>query len=224
MWYFLRIRRRRFAGAERGSRPSQSSLHPFCLRVRAAEHAPRGPCRLLERRQGLAEIVECGTVVPAERLRVCPSYNAERRRLSNTNTSRRLAWRRAKKKKKSTPRRPRRTHKPTLQPTHRPTTAIYREQSPPPSSYYQLSTVSVHISTYLGTYLGIRAARRVDKNGSYPRAPRRAVPPRRRYTREHDGRRGSVARPRRAGDGDAVPRSLNGVLLIRGKAPHKAVG
>ncbi len=61
----------------------------------------------------------------------CPSYNAERRRLASPSTnatSRRLAWRRAKKKKKSRTVRPRRTHKPTLQPTHRPTTAIYREE------------------------------------------------------------------------------------------------
>ena len=43
-------------------------------RVRAAEHAPRDPCRLLERRHGLAEIVERGAgVLVAERLRVSQS-------------------------------------------------------------------------------------------------------------------------------------------------------
>ena len=31
-----------------------------CERVRAAEHAPRDPSRVLERRHGLAEIVERG--------------------------------------------------------------------------------------------------------------------------------------------------------------------
>ena len=37
-------------------------------RVRAAEHAPRGPFRVLERRHGLAEIVERGgRVVSVER-------------------------------------------------------------------------------------------------------------------------------------------------------------
>jgi hypothetical protein len=38
--------------------------------VRATEHAPRGPFSVLERRHGLAEIVERGTDVQAERLRV----------------------------------------------------------------------------------------------------------------------------------------------------------
>jgi hypothetical protein len=39
-------------------------------RVRAAEHAPRDPFRVLERRLGLVEIVERGVVVQVERLRV----------------------------------------------------------------------------------------------------------------------------------------------------------
>ena len=38
-------------------------------RVLATKHAPRGPFRLLERRHGLAEIVERGAVVSVERLR-----------------------------------------------------------------------------------------------------------------------------------------------------------
>jgi hypothetical protein len=51
-------RRRRFAGAERGSRVSQGSFHLQNGRVRAAEHAPRDPFRLLERRHGLAGFVD----------------------------------------------------------------------------------------------------------------------------------------------------------------------
>ena len=38
--------------------------------MRATEHAPRGPFRLLECRYGLADIVECGGGVAADRLRV----------------------------------------------------------------------------------------------------------------------------------------------------------
>ena len=41
-------------------------------RVRAAEHAPRNPFRVLERRHGLAEVVERGAVVLHERPRVVP--------------------------------------------------------------------------------------------------------------------------------------------------------
>ena len=51
-------------------RGSQIVLNPFCERVRAAEHAPRGPFRVLERHHGLAEIVERGAVVVVERQRV----------------------------------------------------------------------------------------------------------------------------------------------------------
>jgi hypothetical protein len=42
------------------SRVAQIALNIHCDRVRAAEHAPRGPYRILERRQGLADIVERG--------------------------------------------------------------------------------------------------------------------------------------------------------------------
>ena len=63
-----RWRRRRFAGAERGSRVSQSSFNLQCGRVRASEHAPRDPFRVLERRHALAEIVECGAIVREDRL------------------------------------------------------------------------------------------------------------------------------------------------------------
>ena len=55
---FLRTRRRRLAGAEHGSRASQGILDPRCVGVRAAEHAPRDPFCVLERRHGLAEIVK----------------------------------------------------------------------------------------------------------------------------------------------------------------------
>ena len=70
----LRIARRRLAGAERGSRVSQAALDTPCERVRATEHAPRGPFHVLERRHGLAEIVERGAGVPVERLRVTPPH------------------------------------------------------------------------------------------------------------------------------------------------------
>ena len=59
-----------FAGAERGARVSQVALNCTCERVLATEHAPRGPFRVLERRDGLAEIVERGGRVLAERHRV----------------------------------------------------------------------------------------------------------------------------------------------------------
>ena len=54
----LRFPRLRFAGAERGSRDSQGPLHIHDDRVRATKHAPRDPFSVLERRHGLAEIVE----------------------------------------------------------------------------------------------------------------------------------------------------------------------
>ena len=43
---------------ERGTRVSQAALNRRGDRVRATEHAPRGPFYLLERRHGLAEIIE----------------------------------------------------------------------------------------------------------------------------------------------------------------------
>ena len=62
--------RRHFAGAERGSRLAQIPLNLHCERVHATENAPRDPFSVLERRHGLAEIVErCGEVV-TERYRV----------------------------------------------------------------------------------------------------------------------------------------------------------
>ena len=68
-------RRRRFAGAERGSRVLQGLLSHLCGRVRAAEHAPHDPFRVLERRHGLAEIVERGAVVLVERSRGRTDYS-----------------------------------------------------------------------------------------------------------------------------------------------------
>ncbi len=47
-------------GTERGSRLAQGLLDVLCAWVRAAKHAPRDPSRVLERRHGLAEIVELG--------------------------------------------------------------------------------------------------------------------------------------------------------------------
>ena len=67
---YLRGLRRRLAGAERDSCVSQLILDPRCGRVRATEHAPRGPSYLLERRHAFAEIVERGAGVLAERHRV----------------------------------------------------------------------------------------------------------------------------------------------------------
>ena len=51
------------AGAEGGSCVSQIDCNAPRERVRAPEHAPRDPVRVLERRRGLAQIVECGAGV-----------------------------------------------------------------------------------------------------------------------------------------------------------------
>jgi len=68
----LRLERRDFClelgvrvngGCERRSRVSQGALNPRCERVLAAEHAPRNPYRVIERRHGLAEIIECGAFI-----------------------------------------------------------------------------------------------------------------------------------------------------------------
>ena len=57
------LRLPQFAGEEHSPRVSQTVLNIRCERMRAAEHAPRGPLRVLEGRNGLAEIVERGAVV-----------------------------------------------------------------------------------------------------------------------------------------------------------------
>ena len=56
--------------SERKSRYFGGVLNIFCERVRASEHSPRGPCRILQRRHGLVEIVESGVGVHVERPRV----------------------------------------------------------------------------------------------------------------------------------------------------------
>ena len=53
---------------ERFLRLSQATLNSHHERMRAAEYAPRGRFRLLERRHGLAEMVERGAVGSVERL------------------------------------------------------------------------------------------------------------------------------------------------------------
>ena len=68
--YDIRYLRSPRAG-ERSSRVSQMEINPSCHRVYATEHAPSGPFRLLQRRHGLAEIVERGSVVLVE----CTSVN-----------------------------------------------------------------------------------------------------------------------------------------------------
>ena len=57
-------------------------------RVRAAEHAPRDPLRVLERRHGLAEIVERGASVWVERRRVKPPQLERESMLCSENTVR----------------------------------------------------------------------------------------------------------------------------------------
>ena len=75
---YLRAPRRLFAGKERSLheilRASQGITDgPLYERVLATEHTPSGPFCLLERGHGLAEIVERGAAIAAERRRVrCP--------------------------------------------------------------------------------------------------------------------------------------------------------
>tara|TARA_B100001769_G_scaffold255634_1_gene232293 strand:+ start:194 stop:466 length:273 start_codon:yes stop_codon:yes gene_type:complete len=53
---------------------SQEMFNLLYERVRATEHAPRGPFRVLERRHGLAAIVERGGGVLVERPRVIEAH------------------------------------------------------------------------------------------------------------------------------------------------------
>ena len=53
---------------------SQIVLNPNCVWVRAAEHAPRDAFRVLERRHGLAEVVERGTRVREEHISINRSH------------------------------------------------------------------------------------------------------------------------------------------------------
>ena len=52
----------------------QIAFKPSCERVRSTEHAPRDRFYLLERRHGLADIVERGAFVIVERRRVALQY------------------------------------------------------------------------------------------------------------------------------------------------------
>ena len=63
-----------FAGAERRLHDFQTILNCKGEGVLATKHAPRGQCRLLEHRHGLAEIVERGAGVLVECLRVNPPH------------------------------------------------------------------------------------------------------------------------------------------------------
>ena len=67
----------RLAGAEL-ARVSQAALNIHCEGMRATKHAPRGPFNLLERRHGLAAIVERGVGVKVERMRVKPKRKRPR--------------------------------------------------------------------------------------------------------------------------------------------------
>ena len=83
---FLPPSGRRLAGAERLLRVSQEILNHRRDRVRAAEHTSRDPCRVLERRHCLAEIVERGSIVVVERSRVIQSH-LERESIINTKNA-----------------------------------------------------------------------------------------------------------------------------------------
>ena len=61
-----------FAGAEAFVQVAPGSVNVHCEWVFAAKDAPGGPYRFLERRNGLATIVERGTSDIAERRRVNP--------------------------------------------------------------------------------------------------------------------------------------------------------
>ena len=85
---YLRTTRRRFAGAERGTRISQMRLNVHCDRMRAPKDAIRDPSNFLERRHGLAEIVERGAGVFVERQPVSPPDLERESILISENASR----------------------------------------------------------------------------------------------------------------------------------------
>ena len=78
------IRRRRLAGAERGSRFSQVALNPLCDWVCATEHAPRSPFHVLERCHGLAPAFQRVLDMSAHKYtalcRVCERLQADKAR------------------------------------------------------------------------------------------------------------------------------------------------
>ena len=82
------LRRRRLAGAERISRGSQVVPNCQYIRVRAAKDAPPDRFRVLERCHDLAEIVERGAGVSAERLGVFPAYPERESMLFSESASR----------------------------------------------------------------------------------------------------------------------------------------
>ena len=53
----------------------QGGLNVHCERVRSTEHAPRDPFSVLERRHGLAEIVERGAVGFVKQHTLSPTSN-----------------------------------------------------------------------------------------------------------------------------------------------------
>jgi hypothetical protein len=81
-----RRRRLRLALAEHGLRFFQLGLDFCCDWMRTAENAPRGLFRVLKRRHGLTEIVDCGAVVEdvlasgLSRVAVEPAPKRRRRR------------------------------------------------------------------------------------------------------------------------------------------------
>ena len=79
-------RTRRARRATSARRPSIGKPRRVsCACVRAAHHAPRGPFDLLERRHGLAVIVERGAGVFVECLRVNPSHSERERMILAEN-------------------------------------------------------------------------------------------------------------------------------------------
>ena len=85
---FQRLAEVAFSRGEYGSRLSQAFLHVHCERVRASEHAPRDPLPLLERRHGLAEVVECRAVVLVNFLRIIHLHRERDRIISSKNAPR----------------------------------------------------------------------------------------------------------------------------------------
>ena len=54
--------------------------------MRATEHAPRDPCHVLERRHGLAEIIERGAIVAVKRHRENPLHFEQTKDLTRLKT------------------------------------------------------------------------------------------------------------------------------------------
>ena len=67
---------------------SQEMFNLLYERVRATEHAPRGPFRVLERRHCLAEVVERGVGVPDERYSIIHTHHERESMSFSKNASR----------------------------------------------------------------------------------------------------------------------------------------